>query len=300
MRTHIIASLIICVYLSSSESKVIPWDPIDWTYVTPALPTDAIDVYYLLAPLLEDDIGTWGETFNVYHGAIGFNNSRTGDEYTLNYDAFDFFRNSLFPIINTNGTNGTQLTWVDGGATYIYTGINESYWIADQVRVAQINGSVFNQFIKWSPAINETYPYYDMFALTDPNTTDIYLNSFDCFDFVWLSFEYLYAQKVKFDYTVNVSRNYMTFWGESPVDMSELYNTSDYYRTDINDFYIFTELKISDMSVSAWASMTYDVTTEGLFYIHQDSKYWMTYLEDPLMTIKFLDTPLPGAPAIYI
>lgn len=291
----------LCILLLLLETRLVfsdnnTWIPISWESVQVAEPGDVIDVWYLLAPLLEENFGDFGQYVNLYHGAIAFNNSRTGVSYTLNYDANDFFRNSLFPLI-VEYPNGTRdLVWDNGGASFIYEGIDSLYWYAGQYRVANINGSAFNKYItQWLPTVNGSQPYYDMFSVVDAATGKFWITSYDCFDFVWQSFRILYGENgTLFDYSVNISRNFITIYGEAPMYYTTLFDEDPAIREQVIDFYAFIQAKYSDLSVSEFIDTFIAIVLQEVFYLRQSTDYWKTNLADPFIGVHFDVAPLPG------
>jgi len=271
-----------------------PWTPIDWTTVPKALSDDKVTVQYLLSPLLEEDFGDTLEYFNLYHGAIAFTNNRTGYEITINYDAFDLFRSSLFPkiIVFPNGTR--ELSWVNEGGAFIYLGINETYWTAGQYAVSVINGDLFNDYIvNYISSVNASYPYYNMFAVLDQFGVKPYLPSWDCFDFVWASMAYLYASGAKFDYSYQVKRNFANIYSAEPIDYTDLYESDPVVKNSIIDFYEFIDASFGDLS---WIEF-FDALSElfeGEFYVRSSTKYWKADLHYPYMAVDFVGQPLPG------
>lgn len=73
-------------------------------------------------------------------------NRNTSISYTINYDAYPSFYEAVFPGFNTTNGN-TTLEWSTEGRTFVYEGVNSTYWhVKDQV-VAKMTGSQYNRFV---------------------------------------------------------------------------------------------------------------------------------------------------------
>lgn len=78
---------------------------------------------------------------NIIHDAIGFRNTQTGLNFTMEwYELFQLF-NCTFPHLLPNDT----LTWCNQGALCVYEGIDDKHWAENGtlVKVAEMTG-------KWS------------------------------------------------------------------------------------------------------------------------------------------------------
>jgi len=285
------------VNISSVESKknLPPWTPIDWRTLPLALPDDQIAVIYLVSPLLEADFGDWLEYLNLYHGAIAFTNLRTNESITINYDADDFFRNSLFPQIihNTNGTR--ELKWINQGGNFIYQDINETYWTAAQEVVATISGDLYNNYIvSWNSRINETNPFYNMFSVTSKFGATPWLPSWDCFDFIWASFQVLHEWGAKFNPSLKLKRDFANIYSSiEPIDYTEKFNDDTDVREDIIDFFTFIQVSFDQLSFMEFFDTLYELG-EGKFYVRFTNQYWQTKLHWPYFAVDYEVAALPG------
>jgi len=283
--------------IDPDPGKTAPWTPVDWKTLPKALPTDEVELWYLVAPLLETDVGKLLATLNLYHGAVAFINKRTGFNITINYDAFDFFRSSLFPIFVTypNGTKG--LEWVDGGGSFIYMSINESYWISYQYKLATMNGSVYNSYIsQWNSQVNSTHPFYSMIGVTSGPNGTTYLPSYDCFDFSWQTFNYLYQMGAQFNYSQFPYRDTTTMYATSPpTKVTSLYYSDPRVRNEIIEFYEILEVQLSGIS---WTSFILTILEafEGKFYFYYQTDYYQVSLQYPFFGLDWFWDPLPGQP----
>jgi len=282
------------VHGNAALPKLAPWTPIDWTTIPPALDDDQVEVIYLLCPLLEEDYGDWLGYIGLHHGAIAFRNVRTGYEITINYDAFNFIRSSVFPVI-VNNPNGTQdLDWINGGASFIYEGINETYWTTAQYLVSVINGTLFNNYLsKFNSQINDTYPYYNMFSITPQFGAQSYVPSWDCFDFVWASFNFLYESGASLNYTLNLKRNFVNIYSTAPLDYTDLYENDPNIKQEVVDFFAFIQANESVLSWEEFFAALFSIF-DGVFYVRHSTQYYKAQLQFPYFGSDFAQQLLPG------
>jgi hypothetical protein len=285
----IVASLAIFAHISCD------WTPVDWTTLPAAKPNDRVDIYYLTAPLLEDEFGSLGKELNLYHGGLGLSNRDSGLNITLNYDAEDFFRASLFPSIVTLSNGSKALNWDNGGATFIYMGINTTYFKGINLS-ATTNGSVYNDFIStWNPKVNETQPFYNMFGVTSHYQGIIWLQSWDCFDYSWAAFQAFADRGVVFGSSISASRNFVNFYSwAQPKKVTEEYYNNQTVRADIINFYELTEAAWSKLS---WTELFFTImeTLDGNFYLRMSDDYYHLSLRYPYVGFHFDPSPLPTA-----
>jgi len=287
-------ALLFFIVGSSFGHKSVPWTPIDWKTIPPAEADDKIEVFYLICPLLEEDFGDILEYVNLYHSAVAFQNNRTGNQITINYDADDFFRSSLFPVIS-EASNGTrELSWINQGGNFIYEGINSTYWTAGTYTVSVINGTLFNRFLsEFNNGINATYPYYNMLSILDKFGAKSWVPSWDCFDFVWASFNYLNENGAELDYTLHLKRDFVNLYGDMPIDYTDLFENDPVIREEIIDFFAFITLSYEELSFKEFLEAVVTVF-DGEFYVRSSDAYWKTQIHFPYFAVDFDEQPLPG------
>jgi len=273
-----------------------PWTPVDWKTLPPADPGDTIEMFYLVAPLLEEELGSLLGKLGLYHGALAFANKNTNFSITINYDANDIFRASFFPEIVTYPNGSKDLLWDNGGAVFIYLSINDSYWISGNDKVAIINGELYNRFIsKWNSVVNETFPYYEICSVTSHLKGDYYLKSWDCFDYVWEAFQVVYDWGTELNYSLSLKRNFCDlFVSEPPLDVTVLYYSDPNVRKDIVDFYEFIQLQWRKMSLKDFLFTLYE-TFDGIFYYRYETEYYKLHLRFPFVGIYWYEQELPGS-----
>jgi len=271
--------------------SVAPWTPIDWKDL-PYADDDRVQVFYLVCPLLEESFGNWLGDIGLHHGAIGFHNIDQKYNITINYDAFNFMRSSVFPIVNTN--NGT-LTWENGGATFVYAGINETYWNTAQYVVTTINGSQYWDFLSiYNAKINSSRPYYNMVSVVDTYGSPPYVSSWDCFDFAFDAFNYLYGIGAIFNDELTVSRNYANVYGDVPEDVTILFERDSTTHNNVIGFYEVLEGSDGNMTWTDYIENLGRIIAMGDIYVRNSESYWAVTLHWPDIDCVYDVALLPG------
>jgi len=286
--------LYLLLFLISIDAKnvpsVAPWTPINWRTL-PHADTDKVEVLYLVYPLLEESFGNYLGDLGLHHGAIAFHNINQQYNITINYDAFNFMRSSVFPVVNPNGT----LTWENGGASFVYAGINETYWTSAQYVVTTINGSQYWDFLSlYNANINESYPYYNMVSVVDSFGSPPYVSSWDCFDYAFDAFNYLGGIGAKFNDELSVYRNYANFYGGVPEDVTILYAKDPDTRKEVVGFYAVLEGADGNMTWLNYLDNLYKIIALGDVYVKNSEKYWAVSLHFPYIDCSYDLALLPG------
>jgi len=271
------------------------WIPIDWTSLPAAEPDDHIAVYYLVAPLLEEETGELFAKFNLYHNGFGFLNLNTNFSITINYDALNIFRATFFPEIITFDNGTRDLEWLNQGAAFIYLGINEQYWETSRTIISVINGSLYNDFMsQFNAHVNDTQPYYNMFGIAAERFGKIFLPSWDCFDYVWGGIDWLYEHGAHFTTSQQLSRDYSYFYtGTPPLNVTELYNTNNIIRNEIIDMYELFQLQFKEMGLVEILEAIAELY-QGTFYLRISNDYWRISLIPPYIDLQWAEAPLPS------
>eukprot|EP01116_Phalansterium_solitarium_P014031 TRINITY_DN3153_c0_g1_i1.p1 TRINITY_DN3153_c0_g1~~TRINITY_DN3153_c0_g1_i1.p1 ORF type:complete len:300 (-),score=78.20 TRINITY_DN3153_c0_g1_i1:216-1115(-) len=268
-----------------------PWTPVDWHTLPKASDADMIQVLYLVAPLLETDFGKWLGYAHAYHAAIGFINLNTGFNITINYDADDFFRATLFPVINEKTK---ELTFENQGANFIYMGINQTYWEEEMTLVGTINGSVWNNYISgFNAKFNATYPYYNLLEVVNRNST-VYVPSLNCFDFMWFSLWNLYDQGIQYVPNLTLKSNYANIYSNAmPEDVTQQYLTNATVHERVFQFYELLEAKVLKLGFKELLAEIVFVF-KGDFYLRTSNTLYLIKLEYPYIDLLWAEKPLPG------
>jgi len=275
------------------SSVIADWTPIDWKTLPKAAPADEVELLYLNAPLLEGQYGKFLEDFDLYHAAIAFVNKNTSMMITLNYDS-DNFLADMFPEIITEKNGSQTLIWSNYGAAFVYMGVNSTYWTTI-LPLAILSGSQYNSFMaNWNSKINSTNEYYNMFSIMSGNGTLVFVPSWNCFDYVWTAFDYLYGIGVRFDpenkpyYLYSMMRS-----SDPPVDITQLYYANATVHQSVNQFFeiiLGAFQNTSILQVVAELLVEYD----GTFFIHSSDKLLELVMGWPFISWDWLPRNLPG------
>lgn len=158
-------------------------------------PRDEIRVLYLEAPLFKLHLGDVLEKVNLFHVGLGFENMRSGENWTVDYIATVSVIDSVFP--RSMGDRDMNFTWQDGGHVVFADGIDEEYWTRF-TDLYTISGDVFNRFFCWAPTYNASEPNYLLFSIfsdsvpIDEQVHKPIKSGHTCIDFVWTSLRVLH------------------------------------------------------------------------------------------------------------
>jgi len=286
--------LLLCLFCYT-ECKLAPWTPIDWRTLPKANADDFIEVRYLVAPILEDTYGNLLKPIKAFHGAIAFNNLNQNFSITLNYDADDILHAALFPDIVQNSDGQTDLKWDNGGANFIYMGINDTYWDVYNEVVAIVDGTTYNEFISgWNANVNQTDLYYEMFGVLNHWGGAVYITGWTCFDYVFAAFQVLSQNGGQFDKSLTVVRDYINIYSSTPpVNVTLQYLTDSSIHQEIVEQYELIEDKASQMSILELILAILDLL-DGSFYLRNGSDYWKLDLTLPFFAIDAVQVSLPN------
>jgi len=146
---------------------------------------DAIEVFFLRAPLLETMLGSTLQDIGGFHSAVGMRSSKDGSLWSFEYDAKEF-TGALLPKI----VNGT-LVWYTG-AEVCYEGHLEAdlrrrtYWTMSTL-VSRITGKQYNALVDHILGFGKDIPSYQALNVFDVSVDPPVLRnqSSTCSDFVW-------------------------------------------------------------------------------------------------------------------
>jgi len=282
----VVLSSIICLSIADCG----PWVPLDINTIKPASPSDQVDVYYLIAPLMECQYNNDFSYIDAYHGGLAIINRNSGMMITLNYDAVPSFTQALIPNIITYSNGTKDLQWSNQGSVFIYNGVNETYWNANIELVANINGTVFNQYMTWLAKYNSTYPYYDLWAVyTEWPGKNLWANQ-ECFTFVWESMDFLRTQGVGIVPSEAYVGILSLFSGSVPtkVDM-----TNPSSKSDVVKFYVDMNNKLNSLGVLGFIEVMLDMMLYPHYYIHTGNDYYEVKLYYPYVGTIYDYMPTP-------
>jgi len=270
------------------------WIPVNWTDLPQAAPEDQILVQYLVAPLLEADLGNLLADFHLYHGAVGFTNMKTGFSVTVNYDADDIFRSCLFPEIVTLANGTRDLVWINEGSNFVYLGINETYW-TQYHHVGTINGTGYNAFFSgYNAQVNLSHPYYAQFTVQDHWNGTVYLPSFDCFDFAWEAMQHLADLGMQINSSIKTLNRDVCSWYTKtvPIKVTVLYEHDPIYRERIVHFYELIQANVKDLGLLELILTIIEVA-DGEFFYRAGPDYYLMELHWPILGMDWIPSTLP-------
>jgi len=265
---------VFAVFVSLCWADCGPWVPLNANTLPHANPDDQIDVFYIVAPLMECGYNNDFALIDAYHGGIGIVNQNSGFSITLNYDATPSFLSALIPEIQ-----GNNLVWSNQGAVFIYSGINVTFWYTKIELVANINGDQYNKYMSWIGDFNASYPWYDLWTAVDSFPGKI-LPPYphDCFFFVWETYSYLQtlgATIIPSETQVGL----LAFLSDNVPVKVDMTNPS--VQKDVFNFYNDMVQDITDDGVLGMFEVMLKLVWNDNFYFHVGSDYYQ------IINIKF-------------
>lgn len=266
-----------------------------------AEPDDEIRVMYLEAPLFKVHLGDVLEKVNLFHVGLGFENLRSGENWTVDYIATVSVLESVFPL--EMGDSGTDMTWLDGGHVVIAEGIDEEYWTR-YTDVYSISGDAFNRFICWTPTYNATLPHYLLFSIyndkvpVDDQVKDPIKSGNTCIEFCWVAMQVMHnlgGVKTREADTLKRDLMYLVI-GEKP----ELVNPRK--QKDVEELRKFYDnwlwiRNIKDISWEEALNKTISMFKGQWHYHfrdeHQNHAYYRMQLVKPYFGISYRDVAIP-------
>ncbi|CAF0703185.1 unnamed protein product [Brachionus calyciflorus] len=260
-------------------------------------PTDTIEVFALKKPVWSFKYGPLLGYFHIMHDGVGFRNTRTKLNYTMEWYELDQLFNCTFPHLLEDGS----LKWCNQGALCVFDGINDTVWnqYGFIEKVTEISGSQFNKFANWSLYDNNTAVYYETWTVYNSNDTNkqiMYFDSFDCASWVLRAFDSLYDVGAKFDPKVKLNYTRLNLYSHEPQligNYSQIINSKN--QTLINDIRSFykTFQKRGDYLEQFVEAYT-EIFIKKEFYFYYNDLYWYLSLKEPFVKISYYNIPLPG------
>jgi len=280
-----------CFFILPNAQYCGPWVPIDWTQVPVAHPNDTIDVYYMAAPLLYCSHLDEFTYVNGYHGGIGTINRNTGARTTYNYVGFPAFSGTFLPTIIKNSNGSYTLDWHNFGKTFIYAGINETYWHSLQQKIAVMNGAQFNQFRLWLSHANQTYRYYDPWFVYEYFPSKPLLSGFECFQWAIqgvLEIKALGAQMLPGYDKLMVSVGSAYSWSQPK--KVDFYDPA--WRDRITEFYLLVDEKFSALGLLGLIVELWEFLVDGDFFVRYNNDYYFVELAFPYFEMHWTALPI--------
>lgn len=249
---------------------------------------DTLDVVYLEAPVFKELFGPITGLFKMLHTGIGFYSRKTGQEFTIEYDAKFEVANATFPFVI-----GKTLKWCNAGAFCSYPFVNEDYWSFNQTAIGSINGKQFNALLDWVQSVNTTneYSHYELWDVysshwkNPPENQDSHLiNSLTCASGAFRllgKLKGLGAQLVSSlhrDYIVLYARNLEEINQEDPSERTALL---EYY----SDFQVIGK-KFREIVHMLEHFLVHDK------FIYANGKYYKMNMRWPFFGFHYAETPI--------
>jgi len=259
-----------------------PWTAIDLNLDVPtARPDDTIMVYYMCAPLLYCDYLDELTYINGYHGGLGLINTRTNVSITVNFDGFPSFAAAFLPIMKQLSNGSFSLDWQNGGKTFIYAGINNTYWHSLQRHVYNMTGGQFNHFRTWLSKANDTFLFYNPWFVYSDFPSAPVLSGYECFQFTFNALQEigkLGATLVPGVVSLPVSLG--TAYTKSAATKIDFFDPI--WRNKITNFYLMLEEKWDTLGYLGFVEELILILMTGDFFIRQDNDYYIVEISWPI------------------
>eukprot|EP01126_Amoeba_proteus_P001498 TRINITY_DN10445_c0_g1_i3.p1 TRINITY_DN10445_c0_g1~~TRINITY_DN10445_c0_g1_i3.p1 ORF type:complete len:295 (+),score=32.10 TRINITY_DN10445_c0_g1_i3:105-989(+) len=260
-----------------------PWIAIDWKTID-VFPNDTYLAYDLAAPILYCDYLTELTYLNGYHGGIGIVNARTNKSYAFSFQGYPSFGGAFLPQI-TKLSNGTyDLKWFNAGRTFIYAGINTTYWQSLMLLVATMDGNQFGNFMQWISTVNNTYSYYNPWAVYKSFPDQKWLAGFECFQFSFAAINKMKA----------LGAHIVPGTTKLPATIGSLYShippvkvsiSDPQWRDQIVDFYLLLDSYWKKLGVIKFFEELWWILVDGDFFVRDGEDYYFVELSFPYFEI---------------
>jgi len=288
----------VLAFLSPVSGDCGPWIPLNVTTQVPtAKDSDTIIVYNLVSALLECSFDARLSYLNGYHGGIGFRNVNSNFSISVNFDAYPTFEGAVFPVIQFGPDGNPDLIWSSLGKVFIYSGINMTFWSFGTKMVGSINGSVYNQYLKWVALYNDTETdskFYDVFSIYThfpmrPWDTK-WMNPHECFSFAWESYRFMASLGVR--WTLRTARQSIVaiHTQNAPTLISM---TDPVERKLVANFYLYFTNRIATEGDDAIIDIIRDLLQNDRYYLHRRGQYYLVHPWAPFMDTLYVEVPLP-------
>lgn len=260
-------------------------------------PTDTLYVYAMKAPVWEFKYGNLLSKFDIMHDAIGFHHVNSGLNLTMEwYELFQLF-NCTFPHEPERGV----IRWCNQGATCIYSGIDAKHWKENGtlVKVAQINGTVFNNFATWVESDNNTYPFYETWTVVEKPRGKVWFNPFDCASWVIRAFDSMHQFGAEFNQSVQLNYTKVNLISKEPVFIANASDIDNHPldRAKLLIFYSWFQHyeSYAKMLEHLFGYFLEFLVDDDSFYFYYNDQYWRLPLQKPYFQLTYDAVPLPGA-----
>lgn len=234
------------------------------------------------------------------HDGVGFLNTRTGQNWTMEWYELDQLFNCTFPHV----LDDNSFKWCNQGALCVYDGINDSTWTEYGIleKVSSISGDVFNKFASWALNDNNTNVFYETWTVY--NTDDIndksltmYFDSFDCASWVLRAFDSIYEFGGKFDSGIQLNYTRLNLYSNEPIKIGtyeDIINSKNQTLiTDITSFYHDFQ-KPQTHFLDQLLSIYKYIEVAKRFYFYYNELYWLLEVKSPSIKVTYYPIALPG------
>eukprot|EP00029_Vermamoeba_vermiformis_P005374 TRINITY_DN1850_c0_g1_i1.p1 TRINITY_DN1850_c0_g1~~TRINITY_DN1850_c0_g1_i1.p1 ORF type:complete len:293 (+),score=-7.09 TRINITY_DN1850_c0_g1_i1:27-905(+) len=265
------------------------WNPMDWKDIPKASPSDRIQYYYLLGPLMEWEFSNILSYWNLYHSGIGVVNLNTGYRYTVNLDAVHNVWSDFIPGVKILSNGSAILTWNNQGGVFIYKDIYYDYWHSDVQLLAESSGAQHQQWVeKYLSKVNSTHSFYNLFNVYNHESITLqYISSYTCMDFVWEAINYLSFNLHAQLNVTSAKSNFVNFYTYDEPHIVDYYGDM-VERTNVDSFFELLEARIRDMDFWDLVDALLEVY-EGAFYIRHQNGYLRLHIAKPYFAIEWKD-----------
>jgi len=283
----------ICVIVTSNYCG--PWIPI--SNIKKANENDTIEIYYLVAALLEcDENGTFA-LVNGYHSGIGLTNVNQNISISVNFDAYPTFLGALVPDIIYRLDGTPRLQWSTLGKVFIYDGINTTYWSYGSDMIGKINGNIFNSYMDWVMNYNSTttdskyyqpwsvYTHYPM----QPWDTQ-WVASHECFSFAWESFRIMVSYGARFS-KMTAKQSVVAVYTSSQPTLVDMNNPLE--RRVVETFYQYLAAQVDKYGTEALAVILSELIANDLIFLYIKGNYYKIQTWEPYVDALYVEVPLP-------
>eukprot|EP01127_Copromyxa_protea_P010977 TRINITY_DN2730_c0_g1_i1.p1 TRINITY_DN2730_c0_g1~~TRINITY_DN2730_c0_g1_i1.p1 ORF type:complete len:309 (-),score=56.45 TRINITY_DN2730_c0_g1_i1:27-953(-) len=276
--------MVFCMAANAADKYCSDWWGVDPLTIAKANETDSIEVYYLAAPLLYCTNLDEFAHIHGYHGGVGLVNRRANVNLTVSFQANPGFMQSFVPTITKLANGSYDLAWQNGGSTYIYTGINTTYWHSLMEPIATMNGTQFNLLLNWLAQANTTFPNYNPWSVYKSFPSEPYLTGFECFNFA-----------VKMILEVNrLGAQMVPGWNQLKMSIGNAYTHTQPVKVDFNDpkwnskivnFYLLLEKQWGKMGFMNFLKELFNFAVKGEFFVRNNADYYYFPLHFPFFEL---------------
>ncbi|XP_027020240.1 ceroid-lipofuscinosis neuronal protein 5 [Tachysurus fulvidraco] len=262
--------------------------------------SDVISVFRLQTPVWEFKYGDLLGKFHIMHDAIGFANSETGRNYTMEWYELFQLGNCTFPHVRENTM---APFWCNQGAACFFEGIDDVHWKQNGTleKVGEISGEQFNDLAKWVQQDNDTGIYYETWTVRSdpgPNATT-WFDSYDCSQFVHRTYRKLAELGAKLSSKTQTNYTKIYLYSGEPIylgDDSSIFDQPSMkdLATAIRKFYHSFQPHQSMLQFILSLMEAYKkVVLDKTFYLFYNFEYWHLPMKPPYIQITYEEVPLP-------